>query len=132
MRLNLLGLGHFHPKNELTNAFLESLDIGTNDQWIITPALTVATGSELTFWLSGLISGYADLVEIRITENSVDPADFLLVESIVIPTEMLPWAMYTVDLSLYAGQTINIGWREYVENNWVEGNFIGLDLVTIM
>lgn len=33
--MNLLGLGHFHPENEVTNAFLESLDIGTNDQWIM-------------------------------------------------------------------------------------------------
>lgn len=29
------GLGHFHPENELDNAFLESLDIGTNDEWIV-------------------------------------------------------------------------------------------------
>jgi len=29
------GFGHFHPENELTNAFFESLDIGTTDQWII-------------------------------------------------------------------------------------------------
>jgi 3-oxoacyl-[acyl-carrier-protein] synthase-3 len=35
MTLNLLGLGHFHPKNEITNQFLEDLDIGTNDQWIM-------------------------------------------------------------------------------------------------
>ena len=33
--MNLLGIGHFHPENEITNAFLESLDIGTNDQWIM-------------------------------------------------------------------------------------------------
>jgi 3-oxoacyl-[acyl-carrier-protein] synthase-3 len=32
--LYLHGLGHFHPENQLDNAFLESLDIGTNDQWI--------------------------------------------------------------------------------------------------
>ena len=25
--MNLLGLGHFHPENEITNSFLESLDI---------------------------------------------------------------------------------------------------------
>jgi 3-oxoacyl-[acyl-carrier-protein] synthase-3 len=31
----LHGLGHFHPENVLDNAFLESLDIGTNHQWII-------------------------------------------------------------------------------------------------
>jgi len=32
---NLLGLGHFHPENEITNRFLEDLDIGTNDEWIL-------------------------------------------------------------------------------------------------
>jgi 3-oxoacyl-[acyl-carrier-protein] synthase-3 len=29
------GFGHFHPENEIDNAFLESLDIGTNHQWIV-------------------------------------------------------------------------------------------------
>lgn len=30
----LHSLGHFHPENVLTNAFLESLDIGTDEAWI--------------------------------------------------------------------------------------------------
>jgi len=29
------GVGHFHPENVIDNAFLESLDIGTNDEWIV-------------------------------------------------------------------------------------------------
>ncbi len=29
------GLGHFHPPNEIDNAFLTGLDIGTNDEWIL-------------------------------------------------------------------------------------------------
>jgi len=33
--LQLHGLGHFHPENEITNRFLEELDIGTSDQWIM-------------------------------------------------------------------------------------------------
>src|SRR5580692_4736753 len=33
--LYLHGLGHFHPENEIDNAFLESLDIGTSDRWIL-------------------------------------------------------------------------------------------------
>ena len=32
--LYLHSLGHFHPENEIDNAFLESLDIGTNHAWI--------------------------------------------------------------------------------------------------
>ena len=34
MSLYLHGLGHFHPKNEITNQFLTDLDIGTNEAWI--------------------------------------------------------------------------------------------------
>ena len=29
------GLGHFHPENQIDNKFLEELDIGTNDEWIV-------------------------------------------------------------------------------------------------
>lgn len=35
MSLYLHGLGHFHPPNEITNRFLEELDIGTNEEWIL-------------------------------------------------------------------------------------------------
>lgn len=35
MTLHLHGLGHFHPENELSNKFLEELDIGTNNEWIV-------------------------------------------------------------------------------------------------
>jgi 3-oxoacyl-[acyl-carrier-protein] synthase III len=31
----LHGLGHCHPENEITNRFLEELDIGTTDAWIL-------------------------------------------------------------------------------------------------
>lgn len=33
--LQLHGLGHAHPENEISNEFLESLDIGTDDEWIM-------------------------------------------------------------------------------------------------
>jgi 3-oxoacyl-[acyl-carrier-protein] synthase-3 len=33
--LYLHGLGHFHPENVIDNGFLEELDIGTNDAWIL-------------------------------------------------------------------------------------------------
>jgi 3-oxoacyl-[acyl-carrier-protein] synthase III len=29
------GMGHFNPENEITNAFLEELDIGTDESWIL-------------------------------------------------------------------------------------------------
>lgn len=33
--LYLHGIGHFHPATEITNQFLEDLDIGTNEAWIM-------------------------------------------------------------------------------------------------
>ena len=33
--LHIHGIGHFHPENIIDNAFLESLDIGTSDEWIL-------------------------------------------------------------------------------------------------
>ncbi len=35
MTLFLHGLGHFHPESEITNRFLEELEIGTSDEWIL-------------------------------------------------------------------------------------------------
>jgi 3-oxoacyl-[acyl-carrier-protein] synthase-3 len=35
LTLYLHGLGHAHPENEITNRFLEDLDIGTDDAWIL-------------------------------------------------------------------------------------------------
>ena len=35
MSVYVHGLGHAHPENEITNRFLEELDIGTNDEWIL-------------------------------------------------------------------------------------------------
>ncbi len=35
MSLQLHGVGHFHPPNEITNAFLESLGMETTDDWIM-------------------------------------------------------------------------------------------------
>jgi 3-oxoacyl-[acyl-carrier-protein] synthase III len=35
LTLHLHGVGHFHPENEISNRFLEDLDIGTSDSWIL-------------------------------------------------------------------------------------------------
>ncbi|MGZ3592700.1 MAG: ketoacyl-ACP synthase III, partial [Syntrophales bacterium] len=33
--LYLHGMGHFHPENVITNRFLEEMDIGTTETWIM-------------------------------------------------------------------------------------------------
>ncbi len=40
--IHLHGLGHFHPETVIDNAFLESLDIGTSEEWIVSRVGIVA------------------------------------------------------------------------------------------
>lgn len=35
MTIEVHGVGHFHPETEITNRFIEELDIGTDDAWIV-------------------------------------------------------------------------------------------------
>ena len=35
MSVHLHGLGHFHPEPQISNQFLEELDIGTSQEWIM-------------------------------------------------------------------------------------------------
>ena len=35
MTIYVHGFGHFHPENEITNKFLEELDIDTSEEWIM-------------------------------------------------------------------------------------------------
>ena len=35
MTLHLHGLGHYHPPNEISNRFLEELDIGSSASWVV-------------------------------------------------------------------------------------------------
>ncbi|HOH84139.1 MAG TPA: T9SS type A sorting domain-containing protein, partial [Bacteroidales bacterium] len=41
------------------------------------------------------------------------------------------WKLFTVPLTAYAGQDIYIAFHEHVANNTIEGDVIGLDMVTI-
>ena len=70
MSLYLHGLGHFHPEAEITNQFLEDLDIGTDEQWIL------------------------DRVGIR-SRRTVLPLDYIRETRNLDPTKALEAATYT-------------------------------------
>ncbi len=62
--LYLHGLGHFHPENVISNSFLEELDIGTNEEWIMERVGIVTRRTVLS------------LDYIRLTKNSDPRAAF--------------------------------------------------------
>jgi 3-oxoacyl-[acyl-carrier-protein] synthase III len=68
--LYLHGLGHFHPENCIDNAFLASLNIGTDDAWIM------------------------ERVGIR-TRRTVLPLDYILRTKNEHPSEAAHWSVHT-------------------------------------
>jgi len=104
----------------------------SNDQWLITPALTIADGDILTFWLEVQnASSYMDHVEVLLstTDNSIGSFTEELYN--LDFTADLPWTEYTYDLSAYDGETVYIAFREAVADNFNDGAFVALDLVQV-
>jgi 3-oxoacyl-[acyl-carrier-protein] synthase III len=64
------GLGHFHPENRIDNAFLTSLQIGTDDAWIM------------------------ERVGIR-SRRTVLPLDYIVRTKNEHPSEAAHWSVYT-------------------------------------
>ena len=60
------GFGHFHPENQIDNAFLESLDIGTTSHREATASMTMAvkagTGSKTDTTAANAVDGKAAVI----------------------------------------------------------------------
>jgi 3-oxoacyl-[acyl-carrier-protein] synthase-3 len=80
MTIHLHGVGHFHPDTRIDNKFLEALDIGTNEPWIL------------------------ERVGIR-ERRSVLPADYIVSTKNAEPLAAIEAVMYTqAEMGARAGQ----------------------------
>ncbi len=102
----------------------------SNDQWLITPAVDIASGNTIKFQLLNT-TGYADNLDILLSTTNANTASFTETIAEISLTAAADWTEYEYDLSAYVGQTVYIAFREHVANNQAEGSFIGLDLVQI-
>jgi hypothetical protein len=108
----------------------------SNDQWIVTPQITVTESSMLEFYMIYYINTYIDNVEILISTTSqtntsafttvVDEINFTAASS----TE---WELYSYDLTDFvsAGTQVYIAFREKVADNFNDGSAISIDNVYV-
>lgn len=108
----------------------------SNDQWLVTPQLTVGANSVLEFYMIYYMSSYSDHVEIRISTTSqnqisafnvvVDAIDFNASSSV-------DWQLYSYDLTDFVdpGTDIYIAFRENVADNINDGSAIAIDNVYV-
>nr|NQU90328.1 T9SS type A sorting domain-containing protein [Bacteroidota bacterium] len=108
----------------------------SNDQWLITPQITVNLGDVLDFWMVYYENSYADHVEILIsTTGQNNTANFTtVVDAIDFNVGAgTDWTAYSYNLTDFvsAGTDIYIAFREMVADNLNDGSAISIDNVYV-
>jgi hypothetical protein len=109
-----------------------------NDQWLVSPKITVGEDFQLSFYLRLYTANYDDNVDILVSKGAQDvTGDFsITLANLAFTTgSSTEWTLYTYDLTAHAeinvDDEIYIAFREHVEDNYNEGSAIFLDQVKI-
>lgn len=107
-----------------------------NDQWIVTPQITVENGDQLKFYMRYAFNSYIDNLDVRIsTQSQNNPAHFstVVAQFNFTTTTTTEWQLMTYNLTDFvpAGSQIYIGFREHVLDNFNDGSAVMLDNVYV-
>jgi len=129
------------PNSYIASNFLAAGAGGNISLWLILPTLIVDQGDTLTFWARAGDDGFNDQLEVRFSGNggstnvgatATSVGDFT---TLLLPTTTLTaggWTQYSVSLSGLAGPTAGrLGIRYVVSNTDVNGDYVGIDAVSV-
>lgn len=103
----------------------------SNDQWIITPQITISANYNLNFWVRKFGS-YADQITVKVSTTDAQPASFTAVVGDLIYVVLdSGWVQSNYSLNAYAGQNIYIAFQEHVADNATDGAAMFLDNVQV-
>lgn len=85
----------------------------TPDNWLISPAVTLTSPANLTFWVQGQDANYAaEYYSVYIATNNTVAA-FTATTPVLSTVSTANWEQKTIDLSSYVGQTIYVAFRHH-------------------
>jgi hypothetical protein len=89
-----------------------------NNDWLITPRLTVQEGDKLKFWWRVQSTSYEETVFVRVStsEDVSDTSAYSIIHTII--SNSTDWSLETVDLGAYDGQFVYIAWTYDNYNNY--------------
>ncbi len=108
----------------------------SNDQWIISPQITIQDGDVLDFWMAYYFDSYTDHLDILISTTVQDDVNAfdVVVDEIEIPVgSPTDWTQYMYNLVDFvsAGTQVYIAFREVVADNFNDGSAIGIDNIQV-
>ncbi len=83
-----------------------------NDDWLITPRLTVSSGDSFSFWAKSRSSSYLEDFNVKVSKTGTNVSDFTITLQSVTSTPA-SWTQYTYDLT-GGGYGINDGDNIYI------------------
>ena len=90
----------------------------TPDNWLVTPAITLAGNSTLSFWRMVGYFSYAEHYGVYIsTTSATDPSAFTLLYEETPTAASYAWTERTVSLSAYTGSTVYLAFRHFNSTN---------------
>ncbi len=81
-----------------------------NDDWLVTPMVNVAAGSNLSFWAKSYTADYGlERFRVGVSTTGIDPADFTIIsEGDYVEAPVEEWTEFNYDLGAYAGQSVYV------------------------
>ena len=90
-----------------------------NNDWLITPRLSVVNGDNLTFWWRTQSTSYQESLWVRVSTNpDVSDTGAYAIVDVMTSTGDVSWFQREVDLTSYAGQDVYIAFWYRCYNNY--------------
>ncbi|MBK6344320.1 MAG: choice-of-anchor J domain-containing protein [Bacteroidales bacterium] len=105
----LTGAWDAHSGKKYAACFAALTASAPNNDWIITPKITVSGGEQLSFWAKSVTDQYGlERFKVGISATGTEPADFTIISAGSYVEAPLEWTQFTYSLSAYEGQQIYI------------------------
>ena len=81
-----------------------------NNDWLISPILQPQTGQSFNFWARSYTAQYGlERFKVGVSNGGTAPANFTIITTGNYVSAPVDWALYSYDLSAYAGQEVRVG-----------------------
>jgi hypothetical protein len=80
-----------------------------NNDWIITPEVTVTSGMEFSFWAKSVTDQYGlERFKVGVSTGGTTPGDFTIISGSTFVQAPLAWTQFSYPLTAYVGQTVRL------------------------
>ncbi len=98
-----------HTGSKFAACFDTQTASAPNDDWLITPLISIETGDAVNFWAKSITDQYGlERFQVGVSTTGTDPGDFTIISDGSYEEAPITWTEYTYSLSDYDGQDVYV------------------------